>query len=262
MDGTDSLHRMKSLRLIQFTDTHLFGQPEACFRGIATYPSMQAAISHAGRRYPQRDGILLTGDLVQDDPAGYQLVREAFKDSPVPVYCVPGNHDVPDAMRAVLRDQPFQLCGSVDIDPWSLVLLDTYRADSAGGRLGAAQFEALRETLAAMKDRHVMLCMHHHPMPMSSRWLDTVGLEDGPELLSLIREHRNVRAVLWGHVHQSLDLFDSGVRFMATPATCAQFLPRSDNFALDRRPPGYRVLDLLPDGTITSEVIWLEGAAA
>ena len=85
---------------------------------------------------------------------------------------------------------------------------------------------------------------------MRSDWLDQVGLSDADEFMALVREHANVRGVLWGHVHQSLDSFIHGVRFMASPATCAQFLPGSDDFAIDNRPPGYRVLELMPDGAI------------
>jgi 3',5'-cyclic-AMP phosphodiesterase len=51
------------------------------------------------------------------------------------------------------------------------------------------------------------------------------------------------------------------VRFMATPATCAQFLPGSVDFAIDNRPPGYRMLELMPDGAIQTEVCWLESYA-
>ena len=66
-----------------------------------------------------------------------------------------------------------------------------------------------------------------------------------------------VRGVLWGHVHQELDLTRKGIRYMATPATCSQFLPGSDDFALDTRPPGYRTLQLSSDGSIHTEVVWL-----
>jgi len=76
-----------------------------------------------------------------------------------------------------------------------------------------------------------------------------------------VRDHANVRGVLWGHVHQSLDRFIHGVRFMATPSTCAQFVPGSAEFAIDNRPPGYRFLELLPDGSIATEVCWLESYA-
>jgi Icc protein len=41
---------------------------------------------------------------------------------------------------------------------------------------------------------------------------------------------------------------------MSTPSTCIQFLPRSSNFALDPATPGYRWLDLHPDGHIETAV--------
>jgi Icc protein len=99
-------------------------------------------------------------------------------------------------------------------------------------------------------------------MRMGSRWLDQVGLKDADAFMNIVRSHPNVRGVLWGHVHQSLDAFMHGVRFMATPATCAQFVPGSDTFALDTRPPAYRTLELMPDGSIVTEVCWLEDAQA
>ena len=36
------------------------------------------------------------------------------------------------------------------------------------------------------------------------------------------------------------------------------FVPGSVDFAIDNRPPGYRVLELMPDGSIATEVCWLE----
>jgi len=249
---------MKSLRLIQFTDTHLSGNPAATLRGVASLPALQAAVADARRRWPQPDGLLLTGDLVQDDPAGYSLIRQVFGASSAPVMCLAGNHDLPDHMRAALNSAPFRLDGAVELGRWLVVLLDTWKANSAGGRIGETQLTRLRETLHSHRNHHVLVCLHHHPIEMRSRWLDQVGLDDADELLQIVRQHPNVRGVLWGHVHQSLDSFVHGVRFMATPATCSQFLPNSREFALDTRPPGYRVLELMPDGTIATEVVWLE----
>ena len=47
---------------------------------------------------------------------------------------------------------------------------------------------------------------------------------------------------------------------MSTPSTCAQFLPRSEFFALDDRPPGLRWLELHADGHIETEVAWVPKA--
>jgi Icc protein len=106
--------------------------------------------------------------------------------------------------------------------------------------------------------RHCMVCLHHHPVPMSSRWLDRVGLNNAAEFLHTIDAHRNVRAVVWGHVHQNYDALRKDVRMLATPSTCAQFAPNSDAFAVDSRPPAYRTFELRPDGSLLTEVVWLE----
>jgi Icc protein len=221
-------------------------------------PALHAAMRDAERRFARPDGILLTGDLVQDDPEGYIWIREAFGASTVPVLCLPGNHDVPDHMNAALAMEPFQICGTRRFGRWSIVMLDSWIANDAAGNLGDAQLAALRETLKSHRNQHVMICLHHQPIPMGSKWLDQVGLRDSAPFMDIIRSNPNVRGVLWGHVHQSLDTFVNGVRFMATPATCAQFMPGSEDFALDDRPPGYRTLELMPDGSIVTEVCWLE----
>jgi 3',5'-cyclic-AMP phosphodiesterase len=252
---------MQSIRLIQFSDMHLFGDAGGRLRGIASLPALQAAISDAHRRGIDPDAVLLTGDLVQDDPEGYRWIRHVFGASRVPVLCLAGNHDVPEHMRATLNGPPFTLGGATEFGSWLVVMLDSWTPNDAGGCLGETQLSNLRNVLQTHRDRHVLICLHHHPIAMRSGWLDQVGLRDADEFMALIREHANVRGVLWGHVHQSLDSFIGGVRFMATPATCAQFLPRSEQFAIDSRPPGYRVLELRPDGTIATEVCWLESYA-
>jgi hypothetical protein len=121
--------------------------------------------------------------------------------------------------------------------------------------------DRVEHVLAEHEDAHALVCLHHQPIPMLSRWLDEVGLEDASELLDVVARHDNVRGVLWGHVHQALDTFVGRVRFMSTPSTCTQFKPRDDAFGIDVRPPGYRVLDLAADGSIATEVVWLEGYA-
>jgi Icc protein len=45
---------------------------------------------------------------------------------------------------------------------------------------------------------------------------------------------------------------------LSTPSTCSQFLPNSDDFGMDDRPPGYRWLHLYADGAIDTDVVWLD----
>jgi Icc protein len=162
-------------------------------------------------------------------------------------------------MARTLQGAPFQLGGVARWPGWVVVMLDSFLAGKAQGRLSRKSLEELDAALKANAGLHALVCLHHHPVAMHSRWLDQVGLENPDEFFAVLDRHRNVRGVLWGHVHQIHDEERKGVQLLSTPSTCAQFLPQSDNFAIDRRPPGYRWLDLHPDGRIASEVVWVEG---
>lgn len=249
---------MNRVRLIQLTDTHLYGDADGELRGIKTYPALMAAIKHARAHHWPCDGILATGDLVQDDPTGYPRFRSTFAELGVPVYCIPGNHDEPVEMRKNLQGAPFQLGGIARWANWFGVMLDSYLPRSASGRLSAESLEALDAALTEHAGLHGLVCLHHHPVHMGSEWLDRVGLQNAEEFFAVLDRHKNVRAVLWGHVHQMHDGMRNGVHMLSAPSTCAQFLPRSSAFAIDRRPPGYRWLELAPDGGIRSEVVWVE----
>jgi 3',5'-cyclic-AMP phosphodiesterase len=249
---------MSVLRLIQFTDPHLYGSENESLRGVPTLPALRAALAHARARDWPPDALLVTGDIVQDDPGGYVHFREILGSLGLPVLCLPGNHDEPAAMRRELARAPFVLDDYVDFGRWRIVLLDSCIPGAASGAVSAAGLAALERALAGAGTRHCMVCLHHHPVPMASRWLDRVGLTNGSEFMHAIDAHRNVRAIVWGHVHQSYDALRKGVRLLATPSTCAQFLPHSDEFAVDPRPPAYRTFELRADGSLLTEVVWVE----
>lgn len=249
---------MDTVRIVQFTDTHLFGSASDTLRGIATLATLQQTLRQAAAHVAAADAVIVSGDLVQDDPAGYQPFRSVFGQLGKPVLTLPGNHDDLEAMRAAVSAPPFQYCGHRDFGRWRIVLVDSVIAGAAGGRVGAAALRSLRDSLASAGDRHVLVCLHHHPVPMRSRWLDTVGLENADEFFAVLDSHPQLRAVLWGHVHQGHDALRRGVRLLATPSTCAQFLPLADDFAIDTRPPAYRILELTADGAVNTEVLWLD----
>lgn len=227
-------------------------------RGVMTYSTFQQVLEHAAAANQSPEAILATGDLVQDETrSGYERFRDALSDAGVPIYCIAGNHDAPAIMRDVLGKSPFQVGGQVRFGNWTLILLDSFVAGDDGGRISARDLEKLSADLDALHNDHVMIAVHHHPVPMGSRWLDGVGLRNSNQLMEIVTGASNVRAIVWGHVHQASDRRRDGVRLISTPSTCSQFLPNSDAFALDSRPPGYRWIDLYADGTIETEVVWV-----
>lgn len=249
------------IRLLQFTDTHLMADPDARLRGVRTLASLEACLAHARRRHLPADLVVVTGDLVQDDPRGYGTLELLLDGLGVPVLLIPGNHDVPDELRRRLSHEPFQVGGARAVGSWALVMLDTWYAESGDGegQLGADELARLAATLDAHRDRHTLVCLHHPPVSMEARGLDALGLLDAAPFMTVIARYPQVRGVAWGHAHQSLDLYRGAMRLMCTPATCMQFKPRDPGFVVDDRPPGYRVIDLHDDGGIATEVVWLEG---
>ena len=250
-----------ALKLLQISDTHLHATTDSRMRGVNTYDTFVSTLAAAKNdlRWPA-DAILVSGDIVQDESrAGYERFKAEMGPLGVPIYCIPGNHDDPKLMTELLSSAPFQFCGTARLGSWSLVLLNTFLTGEDAGGLGTRRLEALTAALKEHSGQHVLVCMHHQPMNMGSTWLDGVGLRDSTQFLEIIDAHDNVRGVLWGHVHQASDRGRHHVRFLSAPSTCSQFLPGSDFFAIDSRPPGMRWLDLYADGRIESHIAWVEG---
>jgi Icc protein len=246
------------MRLLHITDPHLHSDPAACLRGVRTEATLRAVLEHALADPRGADAILATGDLVQDETrGGYERFRDLLEPLGLPVLCIPGNHDAPALMADVLDGAPFQVGGTAGLGAWRVVCLDSYAAHDDGGRLSPAELERLRATLAGSPDAPTLVALHHHPVPMGSRWLDGVALRNPADLLAIVTAAPQVRAVVWGHVHQASDRWRGGLRLLSTPSTCAQFRPHCDDFALDDLPPGYRWLDLGDDGRLRTEVVWV-----
>jgi Icc protein len=245
------------LRVLQFTDPHLTGAPETRVRGVATAATLARCLAHAGQRHPDPAAILLTGDLAHDDPAGYAQLRARFAGAGVPVHCLPGNHDDPAIVRAELGGAPFVHDLARRYHDWVIVMLDSTVPGEHGGHLDTEELARLDAALAAAPGTCSLVCLHHHPVPHGSAWLDELMLGNAPELFEVLARHEGVRALAWGHTHQPFEGMHGRIRLMGTPSTCMQFAQDSDEFAVDSRPPAYRWIELEPGGGIETGIEWV-----
>ena len=246
------------MRVLHLTDPHLFADRQGALRGAVTYETLRSVLAHYGDSGFAADLVALTGDIIQDDSAkAYGHCRELLSSLGLPVFCVPGNHDVRYLMRDLLPDPPFSYCDSYEAGNWLIVGIDSCSAGRAGGKIAERELRRMEQVIARSSAAHVLICLHHPPVPMHSKWLDSVGLDNGDEFLSRAGSAGRVRAAIFGHVHQDYDADHDGIRLIATPSTCRQFLPRADEFAVDDRPPAYRCIELQPDGGIDAELVWV-----
>ena len=247
------------VRVLHFTDPHLFADAGGALRGTVTLDSLNTVVADILSRDWPAELVFMTGDVIQDDSAeAYQQFAGAVADIGLPMLCVPGNHDVRPLMQAALNRSPFHYCDTIRAGNWAFAGIDSCVDGSAGGVISEAELTRLRQLLADEQAEHVAVCLHHPPLPMRSKWLDSVGLDNADEFLAIVRDSGKVRAAVFGHVHQVFDETLHGVRIIGTPSTCAQFLPLSDEFALDVKPPAYRRITFNTDGTVETELVWLD----
>lgn len=243
-------------RLVQFTDLHWYTDPAGEYRGMNTRASFTRVLAAArAERWPP-DALLMSGDLVDDGSAeGYRALAETLAPLGMPALCIPGNHDAPSALNALTGHTHMRVGGQHRIGAWQVCLLNTFIPDDACGRIAPAQLATLDKALARDPRRPALVVLHHPPVPVGSRWLDGVALLEPARLFETLDRHANVRAVVFGHVHQQHEGERRGVRILGTPSTCVQFTTHSDEFAIDPTlAPGWRWFELGDDGSIVTGV--------
>jgi Icc protein len=218
--------------------------------GVDTADSLRAVLARAlaeGRP----DALLVTGDVSHEgDEASYRRFAAIVADHyEGPVLCLPGNHDKSAAMREVLGET-----WALDLQEWSLIGLDSHVDGQVGAGLSETDMAALEGRLAASRGRHVLVATHHPPVDVGCPWLDKDRIQNGAELLEWLSEHAGVKGMVFGHAHQVIESAYENLALLGTPATCFQFAPRTESFAVDERKPGYRWLRLDAQGGLQTEV--------
>ncbi len=241
------------LRIAQITDTHLYADPDGELLGLNTRRCLRQVVALAGNRGPQL--VVATGDLSHDgSPAAYQQLRACFDRLRVPVYCLPGNHDEAGSLRNCMNGALYHSTAYLQVDGWQMAFVDSTENGSDGGHLASAELASLDAALAQAPNLPAIVWLHHQPVPIGSRWLDSMAVDNPDDFFQVIDRHPQVRAVAWGHVHQCFDHRRHNIRLLAGPSTCVQFLPNSEEFAIDHIPPGYRWFELYSDGRFTTGV--------
>ncbi|MGQ9896441.1 MAG: 3',5'-cyclic-AMP phosphodiesterase [Acidobacteriota bacterium] len=255
-----------SVQVLHITDSHLFAERTGRLLGVMTYDSLMGVLADAATNPP--DIVLATGDLAQDGTAqAYGHLTEAFScfaatcSPPPPVYWLPGNHDEPAVMCTTLTQPPLRSDTEVVVGGWYFILLDSTIPGEVGGALSKAELERLDAGLRAHAHCPALVCLHHNPVATCARWMDDIGLANADAFFAILDGHPQVRGVLWGHVHQAMDIKRHSMRLMASPSTCIQFKPETVEFGLDSSAPGYRRLWLYPDGRLETQVFRVSNCA-
>nr|WP_255771865.1 phosphodiesterase [Microbulbifer guangxiensis] len=239
--------------MIQFTDPHIGGRKDYQLLGLDTSRTLDEVLSRIDSDQPRAELLVATGDITANgSEAAYRRFLKRMQSVSKPWYWLPGNHD---SVQRMAQLAPSRFPEEVALGGWRLLFLDTSVENQISGGLSEAQLERLGILLQRDRERPVLILMHHQPVPVGSDWIDGHMLRQGQErFLATIIAAPQVRALLWGHVHQRFDSHLGHIGLHATPSTSVQFTPGSGPFAVDEEMPGYRWLDLYEDGSYQTGV--------
>jgi Icc protein len=248
------------LSILQVSDLHILEHPEQCFQGVNTAYYFQAVLKQAFAELSEVDLLLLTGDLTQNGSlAGYHFILEVLEVYLHPAICLPGNHDNYALMQQVFATDLITCQKQRVFDDWQLICLNSQILGEDCGAIEVAELQFLEACLQAHPAHHALIAVHHPCFKTQSAWLDTMIIKNSQDLLAVLANYPQAKAITCGHIHQMMDAHQGAIRLLGTPSTCFQFKPDSKTFALDDTMPGYRLLQLYADGRIETTVSRLPG---
>ena len=230
----------RPLRLALLSDTHIPADAAETFRGFAPVENLSKVVPQV--LAANVDGALVGGDLARLEglPADYARLRDLMAPvtAKLPVGLVLGNHDHRANFLAAFEATPSALKGKVaatrEAGGLRFILLDSLLAPNVTpGQLGSAQRQWLAAELAASASPTVLLV--HHTLGEADG-----ELVDAERLFDVVRPHRHVKAMMYGHSHRYEVRERDGIQLINLPAVAY-------NFA-DTEPVGWVESVWTPDG--------------
>lgn len=202
------------------------------------------------------DLVLLTGDVSEDaSPSSYARVAVRLGTLGAPVLTLPGNHDDPEVMKKHFALGPWGAPGVFQLDQWLVVGLDSTSPGKISGVFSQQDLESFDASMRASEAEHILVALHHQPVPVNAPWIDRYALEEPERFLNYVDREKRVRCVTWGHVHHAFSSDRKGVSFLGAPSSVANSLPETQKFTLDLSGPSCRWLELGDDGSVKTGVM-------
>ncbi len=261
---------MRLKRIVQITDLHVLVDDNDEICGVKPNQSLARVIDDINSLSPAADMVIASGDLTDaGSPAAYRSLRDILIQLGCSVYIMAGNHDEPEAMRSELCVDNIHYQGSVDCGGWKLLLVDSKTPGASHGTVSDEELNRIENELCSSA-HPVLLATHHTPLDLCAS--ASCQMQNADTFLKIIEKYPQVKGVIAGHTHNEVDELHHQVRIMTTPSTMVQVTHnqrqarKSNDEFWDFHSPdisrhGYRILDLHAEGTLSTEVCWVNAGS-
>lgn len=240
------------MRIALLSDLHLTENGVHIW-GVDTFGNFNKVIEKI-KQEKSLDAIVIAGDLSNDGSLWtYKYVDDKLKETGIPSFCCPGNHDSISLMMNEYTPSFFQRNSVSFIEGYKLILLNSVVSDDvekgknkSRGWLFPDSFEFLRHELS---DGKPAIVVFHHPPIEPGGWLNRKLLDNRDDFKCLLEQFDNVRLVLYGHTHYFLETKMHNTLCVAPSGVGFAFDKDLSKFEIAKGQEGYAIIN------ITSEKI-------
>lgn len=230
--------------IAQISDTHYLTNNDRLAGRFDTAAAFSNLINTIRQQSVQPDLILFSGDIGEHATNDeYHAVGAALRSLDIPVLMVPGNHDARESMFRALPDMvgmtdTGHLCLLEDRFEIAIIGLDSIVEGQPNGSLCDQRLQWLEHALMQVRDRPVLVFMHHPPITTGMAAMDRIGLLEGKDrFATLLKRHGKIQAILCGHMHRRIQGSFASVPVVIAPSG-------SHQLAFDlRKDEPYRMTD-------------------
>jgi|TARA_B110000977_G_scaffold84458_1_gene112778 3',5'-cyclic AMP phosphodiesterase CpdA len=252
-------------KIIQISDPHIVPKGELAYGRVDTEAALKSCVETINRILPDIgpvDMAVVAGDLTDFGTAEeYQRFRKIMKPLAIPYRVIPGNHDDVTKMRASFADQDWMpRSGAINWDAefsdLALIGLDTNVKGAAHGHLTDTTLDYLKDTLATLSKKPVIVAIHHPPILTGIEKMDIQNLRDSRKLQTILSEYRGELKLVCGHVHRNITAIFGSVICQIAPGTShavAMDLRKGAQNCLSKEPSAF-LLHEMRDGILTHSI--------
>ena len=237
-------------KFIHITDTH-FVPPGNVLYGLNPIDRLALCVADVNRNHADARFAIITGDLAhKGQPEAYEALKHELDKLAIPYHLLIGNHDDRVNFRATFPDAKCDANGFVQFifdigDGVTAVCLDTNEPGKPWGSFCEVRAAWLRETLASIGGRPVIIFMHHPPFKVQLKRMDDISLLGPEQFTDAVAGCGNIRHLFFGHVHRPVAGSWRGIPISTVRATNHQV---ALDFVIEGRimgshePPAYGVV--------------------
>jgi Icc protein len=228
---------------IQISDSHI--DDEKLVMGVDSQANLTCVVEHISKQL--YDALIFSGDLSHNGTINsYIRINEILKPLNNKACILPGNHDNKSNLAKIFDNL---LLSNFQLNDWEIISIDSVQNEKVSGYLSDQKLQTLINEIKQSRAKYIVLCLHHPVVPMQSSWDDDLSLENSEDFFGVISQFPRVRAIIWGHAHQSSEFKYGSIKLFSCPSTAVQFCGPSSI--------GYNHYTLHDNGEINCKTRWL-----